>query len=157
MQKPNLWVGIGCQQGSSRQLIATAIEEVFQANQLAESAIAGIATIDQKAREVGLIELCQWQNWPLKTFTAEMLSTVSVPNPSKIAEQAVGTPSVAEAAAMLAVLQINKQELKMSLSQTHFALPQPLLPKLLVTKQIFRLPGELKAVTLAVACSTKLF
>ncbi|MCG6138014.1 MAG: cobalamin biosynthesis protein [Nostoc sp. LLA-1] len=157
MQQQSLWIGIGCQKGSSRKLIATAIEEIFQANQLAESAIAGIATIDQKAREVALIELCQLRNWPLKTFTAQMLSTVSVTNPSKIAEQAVGTPSVAEAAAMLAVLQVNKQELKMSLSQTHFALPQPLSPELLVTKQIFRLPGELKAVTLAVAGVTKLF
>ena len=144
---PSLWVGIGCQKGSSRLLIATAIEKVFQEHQLKENAIAGLATIDNKASEVGLIELCRLCSFPLKTFTADILSTVSVPNPAKFAEKTVGTPSVAEAAAILAVSHISpcltsKQELEI---------------KLLVPKQIFRLQGEPGAVTIAVACLTKLF
>ncbi|HYW20632.1 MAG TPA: cobalamin biosynthesis protein [Nodularia sp. (in: cyanobacteria)] len=142
-----LWVGIGCQKGSSRELIATAIQKVFQENQLNENAIAGLATIDTKASEVGLIELCRLRSFSLKIFSADILSTVSVPNPAEIAAKTVGTPSVAEAAAILAASNITpslteKQELKISL---------------LVPKQIFRLEGKPGAVTIAVAYVTKLF
>jgi cobalt-precorrin 5A hydrolase / precorrin-3B C17-methyltransferase len=98
-----LWVGIGCERGTSKELIATAIEQVFQANHLAIGAIAGIATIDLKADEVGLVELCQTKNWPLKTYPAEILRSIPVPTPSEIVASVVGTPSVAEAAAIVAV------------------------------------------------------
>ncbi|MDP5339479.1 MAG: cobalamin biosynthesis protein [Nodularia sp. (in: cyanobacteria)] len=141
MQPQNLWVGIGCQKGSSRQLMLTAIQKVFQDHQLNENAIAGLATIDTKASEVGLIELCRLRNFSLKIFPAEILSTVSVPNPAKIAEKTVGTPSVAEAAAILAVSHITPSLTK----------KQELQIRLLVPKHIFRLQGEPGAVTIAVA------
>jgi cobalt-precorrin 5A hydrolase/precorrin-3B C17-methyltransferase len=105
-----LWVGIGCERGTSRQLIETAIQQVCRSNHLAESAIAGIATIDIKADEVGLVELSREgfanakgeRALPLRTFSAEVLRSVNVPNPSAVVEKEVGTPSVAEAAAILA-------------------------------------------------------
>ncbi|MEG4270991.1 MULTISPECIES: cobalamin biosynthesis protein [unclassified Microcoleus] len=98
-----LWVGIGCERGTGRELIETAIKQVCRAYHLAESAIAGIATIDTKSGEVGLLELCQARNWPLQTFAADILSSVEVPNPSNIVVKQVGTPSVAEAAALCAI------------------------------------------------------
>ncbi|NET42777.1 precorrin-3B C(17)-methyltransferase [Okeania sp. SIO2B3] len=96
-----LWIGVGCERGTSKKLIATGIQQVFQANHLAEGAIAGIVTIDIKADEIGLVEFCQEQNLPLLTFPAELLSCVEVPTPSNVVAQEVGTPSVAEAAAIL--------------------------------------------------------
>lgn len=95
-----LWVGIGCISGISRQLIEMAIERVFQANHLAMGAIAGIATIDTKALEPGLVELCDRKNWPLQTFPADILNAVPVPTPSAVVAASVGTNSVAEAAAL---------------------------------------------------------
>ena len=71
-----LWVGIGCQGGTSRDVIESAIKQVCCNYDLAESEIAGIATIDTKADEVGLIELCQGRNWQLKTFSAEVLNSI---------------------------------------------------------------------------------
>jgi cobalt-precorrin 5A hydrolase/precorrin-3B C17-methyltransferase len=97
-----LWVGVGCERGTSRKLIEAAIEQVCQANNLAEGAIAGIATIDLKADEAGILELCRDRRWTLLTFPAEILRTVEVPNPSTVVEVEVGTPSVAEAAAICA-------------------------------------------------------
>lgn len=129
-----LWVGIGCERGSSRQLIERAITEVMQAHGLAESAIAGIATIDLKADELGLVELCRDRLFPLRTFPAEVLGSVTVPTPSNVVEKAVGTPSVAEAAALLAA----------------GAEPET---SLLVAKQILRTAGEPGAVTVAIARS----
>jgi cobalt-precorrin 5A hydrolase len=133
-----LWIGIGCKRGTSWQLIDQAIEQVFRENQLCQSAIAGIATIDIKASEVGLVELCNLNNLPLKTFSAQMLRSVCVPNPATITNHKVDTPSVAEAAAILAAAS--------ALSNT-----ETLGVRLLVPKQIFQLQGQSEAVTLAVA------
>ncbi|NES23694.1 MAG: precorrin-3B C(17)-methyltransferase, partial [Symploca sp. SIO3E6] len=87
-----LWVGIGCERGTSKQLIEQAIQQTCQNYQLAEAAIAGIATIDLKADEVGLLELGEQRNFPLRTFPAEILNSVNVPTPSKIVAAEVGTP-----------------------------------------------------------------
>ncbi len=120
---------MGCERSTSQLVMETAIEEVFQRYHLATEAIAGVATIDLKADELGILSLCQKRNFPLQTFQAEALEKVEVPTPSAVVNQEVGTPSVAEAAAMLATQNSS----------------------LLVPKQIFRLEGEPGAVTVAVA------
>ncbi|MBN3872692.1 cobalamin biosynthesis protein [Nostoc sp. JL33] len=140
-----LWVGIGCKRGTLWQLIDQAIEQVFRENQLFQSAIAGIATIDTKASEVGLVEFCHLRNFPLKTFSGEMLRCVCVPNPATITDQKVGTPSVAEAAAILAATQTPL------LTASPFTSTEALGVRFLVPKRIFQLQGQAGAVTLAVA------
>ncbi|MBE9145660.1 precorrin-3B C(17)-methyltransferase [Planktothrix mougeotii] len=97
-----LWVGVGCERNTPRALIEKAIEQALQQYHLAEEAIAGIATLDIKGDEAGLVELCEARNWPLRTFPSEVLRQMDVPNPSEIVEAEVGTPSVAEAAALQA-------------------------------------------------------
>ncbi|MGK7919435.1 MAG: precorrin-3B C(17)-methyltransferase [Trichodesmium sp.] len=105
-----LWVGVGCERGTSQKLIATGIKQVFRAHHLAEAAIAGIATINIKANEIGLVEFCQERNLPLRTFSAELLSCVEVPNPSQVVAAEVGTSSVAEAAAILGAKQQQEEQ-----------------------------------------------
>ncbi|MBR8830673.1 MAG: Siroheme synthase [Chroococcopsis gigantea SAG 12.99] len=119
-----LWVGVGCIRGASLETITRAIEGVCQKYGLAWGSIAGLATIDLKADEVGILEYCQIHDLPLKTFSAEILQRVSVPNPSPVVAEEVGTASVAEAAALSAAG----------------------MGELLVTKQI-----EGKEVTIAIA------
>lgn len=128
-----LWVGIGCQKGISSLLINTAIEKIFLEHQLSRCQISGMATIESKAAEMGLKDFCLVYNLPLKTFTAENLANVCVPHPAKIVEERMGTPSVAEASAILAASEITTVGVR-----------------LLVPKQIFRLPGEVGTVTIAV-------
>ncbi len=134
-----LWIGIGCERGTSTKLIETGIERVFQRHHLAQEAIAGIATIDRKADEVGILEFCRDRHLPLKTFPADLLRPVDVPTPSTVVDREVGTPSVAEAAALLAI--------------TNAQCPMP--NALLVPKQIFKLEGEPGAVTVAIAQSQR--
>ncbi|MBD2432578.1 MULTISPECIES: cobalamin biosynthesis protein [Fischerella] len=131
LRSKNLWVGVGCQKGTSRELIEVAIAHVFGEHQLSQSAIAGLATIDTKVDEVGLVELCRERKWLLKTFSAEILRTVYVPNPSQLIHKHIATPSVAEAAALCAA------ECK----------------RLLVPKQIFRpvIKDQKGTVTVAIA------
>jgi cobalt-precorrin 5A hydrolase / precorrin-3B C17-methyltransferase len=124
-----LWVGIGCERGTATELIETAIKETCQQYHLATEAIAGIASIDLKGDEVGILQACQKGNLPLITFSAEALQQVKVPNPSSIVEEEVDTPSVAEAAAMLVAGR----------------------DRLLVTKQIYKQEGIKGAVTIAIA------
>jgi len=116
-----LWLGIGCVRGTSRHLIEKAITLVCQDYNLAVEAIAGVGTIDIKADEEGIIELCHSYHWPFKTFPAEELSEVKVPTPSSVVNKEVGTPSVAEAAALLAAgvnyLLVPKQIIKLELAQ----------------------------------------
>ncbi|MEH1942385.1 MAG: cobalamin biosynthesis protein [Nostoc sp.] len=140
-----LWVGIGCKRGTSWQLIDRAIEQIFRENQLFQSAIAGIATIDIKASEVGLVQFCNLRNLPLKIFSAQILRCVCVPNPATISDRKVGTPSVAEAAAILAATQTPL------LTASSFTSTEALGVRFLVPKQIFQLEGQPGAVTLAVA------
>ncbi|MFM6436480.1 MAG: cobalamin biosynthesis protein, partial [Microcystis panniformis] len=65
-----LWLGIGCIRGTEKTVIDRAIRDVFKRYHLSLAAIAGIATLDIKANERGLIAYCQEQGLPLKTFTA---------------------------------------------------------------------------------------
>ncbi|MGI0490324.1 precorrin-3B C(17)-methyltransferase [Alkalinema pantanalense CENA528] len=131
-----LWVGIGCERGTPRSVIEAGIQKVLQANHLAEGAIAGLATIDLKADEGGLMELATDRSYPLQCFTAEQLQRVEVPTPSDIVAAEVGTPSVAEAAALLAAQTTD-------------------LANLLVKKQIFRQEGQPGAVTIAIAVADR--
>jgi cobalt-precorrin 5A hydrolase/precorrin-3B C17-methyltransferase len=130
-----LWIGVGYERSTSRQVIEEAIWYVLQTHHLNKTAIAGIATLDSKIHEPSLVELCCDRNWPLYYFSPEELRIVSVPNPSAGVEMAVSTPSVAEAAAILGA---NRAFC------THAS-------TLLVPKQIFRLPDQPGAVTVAVA------
>lgn len=132
-----LWVGVGCRRGTSRRVVETAIAQVCQSHHFAQGAIAGIATLDIKADEVGLLELCEAHDWPLKTFPSEVLKSVAVPTQSTVVAQEVGTPSVAEAAAIVVAQGLNY--------------PGETCNFLLVPKQIFRLEGESGAVTVAIA------
>lgn len=141
-----LWVGIGCERGTSQALIEQAIMQTCQSRHLALGAIAGIATLDLKADEPGLVHLCQNRGWPLRCFTAEALKVVSVPSPSAVVEAIVGTPSVAEAAALLAAsTPANGNQAD--------SLDSPLASSLCVSKKIVRQSEQPGAVTVAIACA----
>ncbi|HEY9645511.1 MAG TPA: precorrin-3B C(17)-methyltransferase, partial [Chroococcidiopsis sp.] len=131
-----LWVGVGCERGTPQAVIEAAIQHVFYTYQLAEQAIATIATIDLKGDEVGLLAVCRDRHLPLCCFTAEQLREVEVPTPSSVVESEVGTPSVAEAAALLVSQGYAPADLR-------------------VPKQIFRQQRQPGAVTVAVAQSAQ--
>ena len=133
-----LWVGIGCERNTSFETIKKALLDTFEQQHLAVEAIAGIATIDIKEDESGLLQLCKEFNYPLRTFPAEMLAEISVPTPSEVVKQEVGTPSVAEAAAIFAGMTVNSPDSKKN-------------SRLLVKKQIHK--AQKGAVTVAVAIS----
>ncbi|WP_245821138.1 cobalamin biosynthesis protein [Geodermatophilus pulveris] len=60
-----------------------------------------LATLDARAVEPGLVGAAAARGWPLTGHPAAALAAVPVPSPSARVAAAVGTPSVAEAAALL--------------------------------------------------------
>jgi len=98
---PSIIIGIGCERNTDEKMIQRAIDESFKKNGLSLLSIAGIATIDKKNDEIGLLNVSKKNEWPIYFFSALELSKVKVPTPSNVVLNEMGTASVAEAAAIL--------------------------------------------------------
>ena len=81
---PVLWVGIGCERNTSKELIANSLANVLKSRKLSKNSIAGLATVDIKKDERGILELAEEKNLPIKFFGKEDLSKIIVPNLSLI-------------------------------------------------------------------------
>ena len=99
---PVLWIGIGCERGTSKEFIANSLNDLLKSSNLSHLSIAGFATIDIKKDEKGIVELAEENNFPIRFFTKEDLSRIIVPNPSRVVQNEIGTSSVAEASCLLA-------------------------------------------------------
>jgi cobalt-precorrin 5A hydrolase/precorrin-3B C17-methyltransferase len=99
---PSLWLGLGCERGTSLSLLERCIDRTLAEHNLANEAVAGLASADRKADEPALLELAAQRGWPLRCFDAPRLDSISVPNPSAAVAAEMGTASVAEASALLA-------------------------------------------------------
>ena len=99
---PVLWIGIGCERNTSKELIANSLNNFLESSNISPFSIAGFATIDIKKDEKGILELAEEKNLPIKFFAKEELSKIIVPNPSSVVQKEIGTFSVAEASCILA-------------------------------------------------------
>lgn len=131
-----LWIGIGCERNTSKKLIEKSLNSFLVSNKLSSLSIAGFATVDLKKDEKAILEISKENNLPVRFFKPDELSKIKIPNPSKIVLNEIGTPSVAEAACLLAAGKNSK---------------------LLKEKKVFKNPNSTKrlsgAVTIAVALS----
>ena len=99
---PSLVVGLGSSRGVPPAEVDALIDQALAAGHLSPSSVRTVATVDLKQDEPGLLAAVADRGWSLVTFPATALAEVNVPNPSETVRAAVGTPSVAEAAALLA-------------------------------------------------------
>ena len=99
---PSLVVGLGASRGVPPEEIDALIDQALAAANLSPSSVGTAATVDLKQDEPGLLAAVAKRGWRLAFFSAADLAQVDVPNPSETVRAAVGTPSVAEAAALLA-------------------------------------------------------
>lgn len=97
-----LALGIGCDRGTPVSTIALAVEQALAACGAAIADVAAVASIDLKADEAGLLEFARQHGWTIRFYAAAELAAVAVPNPSETVRRHTGTPSVSEAAALLA-------------------------------------------------------
>ncbi|WNV76146.1 cobalamin biosynthesis protein [Geodermatophilus sp. DSM 44513] len=90
-------VGVGARPGVAVAEVLAAVDAVLPA----PAGEVSLATLDVRAAEPGLVGAAAARGWPLTGHPAAALAAVPVPSPSARVAAAVGTPSVAEAAALL--------------------------------------------------------
>ncbi|MBT1097183.1 precorrin-3B C(17)-methyltransferase [Streptomyces sp. Tu102] len=101
LRPPSLVVGVGASRGAPADEVLGLVESALRDAGLSRASLAELATVDAKADEPGIVEAAERLGVPLVTRSADELAVVEVPNPSDAPLAAVGTPSVAEAAALV--------------------------------------------------------
>jgi cobalt-precorrin 5A hydrolase len=90
-------VGIGAATGVGVDEVLAAIDAVLPPG----ASDVRLATLEARAAEPGIVAAAATRGWPLQGHPADLLARVPVPSPSDRVAGRVGTPSVAEAAALL--------------------------------------------------------
>lgn len=96
-----LSMGIGCRKDCSPVGVVDYIKDALLKNNIAESSVKAIATIDIKKDEQ-LVESVHssFSKQPLEVYTADELKGIDVPNPSEKVTKVTGVSSVAESTAI---------------------------------------------------------
>ncbi|HVB26833.1 MAG TPA: precorrin-3B C(17)-methyltransferase [Mycobacteriales bacterium] len=100
LRPPSLVVGVGASRGVPAEEVRTLVAAALAEAGLAAASIAELATVDAKSAEEGICAAARTLGVPLRSYPAARLAAVPVPHPSATVQAAVGTPSVAEAAAL---------------------------------------------------------
>ena len=98
LHPPSLVLGVGCSTGADPDDVDALVDRALGDAGLARASVGSLATIDRRRDHPAVISL----GLEVRAFSATELAAVAVPNPSAAVADAVGTPSVAEAAALLA-------------------------------------------------------
>jgi precorrin-4 C11-methyltransferase len=126
----SLVLGVGCERGLSIEGLEHGLEIFLEQTGYAQACIDTLASVTAKRDETALIELARRRGWHTVFFSAEELSRVpGIATPSEVVEKCMGTPGVAEPAALLAAR----------------------ADHLLVPKQVLRVPVCPRAMTFALA------
>lgn len=95
-------LGLGARRGLPLADLDAAVTTALAEAGIPPARVGVLATLDRRAAEPNVRALCRARGWPLVAFTAAELAAQPVSRPGAAVEAAVGTPSVAEAAALLA-------------------------------------------------------
>lgn len=93
-------VGVGCSLGCPVEELDELVAAALAVAGAKPAEVVALATVDRRAREPGILALAAERGWPVELHDAEALRVVDVPTPSPVVAAHVGTPSVAEAAAL---------------------------------------------------------
>lgn len=97
-----LTLGIGCRKGTARDRISDAVLEMLEKNGIFRQAVSGIASIDLKKNEAGLLAFAKEWQLPIIFYTADELRAVSGDFvPSSFVESVTGVDNVCERSAVL--------------------------------------------------------
>lgn len=100
IQSQEIILGIGCKRNTPLAEIEYHIQDFLSAHDLHIGDIKCLASCSLKTDEPGLLAFSKQYGLSLETYDIEDLKTISVPTPSSIVEEKIGTPSVCEAAAI---------------------------------------------------------
>ena len=101
-RRPRVALGLGCDRDTPISTLRAAINEALTVCHCTLADVGAVGSIELKANEPALLQLAQEENWAIHFYNADELAKVDVPNPSEAVLAHTGTPSVSEAAALLA-------------------------------------------------------
>ena len=100
---PSLVLGVGCERGIAVEALEAGLTTFLTQAGFSRASITTMASLDRKADEPAMLELARRYNWQTCFYSAAELAQVAgMARPSRVVEQCVGTPGVAEPAALLA-------------------------------------------------------
>ena len=112
---PTLVAGVGCRRGVSEDHLHELLLHTLKEHDLAAMSVAGIATVDIKADEAGILAMAESLSVPIETYSSDQLNSAAAGSTSKgrsvsglhrptasAARDLLGVFGVAEPAAMLA-------------------------------------------------------
>jgi cobalt-precorrin 5A hydrolase/precorrin-3B C17-methyltransferase len=104
LHPPVLAVGVGCERGAEPSELTELVRTTLAAQQLAEGAVACVASLDLKADEPAVHAIAEALGVPARFFTAAKLEAEAhrLANPSEAVFREVGCHGVAEGAALAA-------------------------------------------------------
>lgn len=94
-------VGVGARRGVTADEVVALVAAALEEAGLPPQSVTHLATVDAKAGEPGIVEAAARFGWPLVTHPVARLAAVDVPGPGAASLAALGTASVAEAAALV--------------------------------------------------------
>lgn len=95
-------LGLGCDRDTPIATVRAAVTAALAVCRERWEDVVAVGSIDLKADEPALLELAADRGWAIRFYRADELAVVDVPNPSETVRKHTGTPSVSEAAALLA-------------------------------------------------------
>ena len=97
-----LHLGIGCRKGTSAEKIRAFVEKVLEEENIDKRAIKGVASIDIKSNEEGLLAFAAEEGVPINIYSAEELAELSGDfSSSTFVEGVTGVDNVCERAAVM--------------------------------------------------------
>jgi precorrin-4 C11-methyltransferase len=99
----SLVLGVGCERGIPAAALAQGLETFLHQSGIARASIRALASLDRKADEAAILALAQQHGWETCFYPAAELAQVpGVVHTSEVVQRCVGTPGVAEPAALRA-------------------------------------------------------
>lgn len=94
-------LGIGCNRGTSAEEIEQVIKDTLQELNISIHSVKGIATIELKKDEVGLLAVVKKYGWGFNYYSASELNEAKIDTPSETVFKYTGAYGVSEPAARL--------------------------------------------------------
>ena len=106
----SIWIGIGCRKGTEGEAIKAALSEFVSSFGIHESAITGLASIDIKKCEEGILEACDYYRLPFRTYSAaQLMSMEGEFEASDFVQIQTGADNVCDRAALFAAAEDAKR------------------------------------------------
>ena len=110
LRPKNLFAGVGCNRGTSKEEIGGAVKDILQEEGLSCHSVRNLATIDVKMEEGGLLAFAHDERLDIDFFSREELNKAALSHnirTSKAVRTATGAVAVAEPAALLSAQKLS--------------------------------------------------